>query len=314
MSFSRRVCLHQIGLAATLAALPSRSADPASTLRFCIMGDRTGGAQRGVYERTVDLIASERPAFIINVGDSIEGLRDFWTDIEWFEIKKVWRRYGEIPHYCTPGNHDIWSSNAQRLYTRFTGHPPQYSFTHGPCHITVLDNSRSDMLGEDQVEFLREDLRLHRDAQLKLVFLHKPFWIPFLMLKSGEFSLHRACREHGVQWVFSGHLHHLWHLERDGVQYVSIGSSGGSMERGISRGEGFEHGWFYHYGVAEVRDSRLSLRIKELPLPYGEGREFPIEEWWENHPAVQLRRGGMLPQDLDGAVTIAAQSPLAPGG
>lgn len=263
--------------------------------RFCIMGDRTGGASSGVYERTLDLIVAEQPGFVVNVGDSIEGLRDFWADIEWVDMKRLWKRYGSIPHYCTPGNHDIWSSNSERLYTKFTGFAPQYSFSHGACHVTVLDNSRSNTLEEAQVEFLRRDLRAHRDAALKLVFLHKPFWIPLLMLKSGEFSLHQVCREFGVQWVFSGHLHHLWHLERDGIQYVSMGSSGGSMERGKSLGQGFEHGWFYHYGVADVEAGRLALRIKELPPPHGEGREFPIEEWRENRPAAVFRRGTATP-------------------
>ncbi|MCU0227148.1 MAG: metallophosphoesterase [Bryobacterales bacterium] len=305
MHFLRRHWIRQFGLAAAGIVLdPIRRAqaqrsqlprDPVSPAaegpsRFCIMGDRTGGAQAGVYERAVDRIVAERPRFVINVGDSIEGLRDFWTDIEWVEMKKLWRRYGAIPHYSTPGNHDIWSADSQRLYTRFTGHPPQYSFTQGSCHITVLDNSRSDTLDEAQIAFLREDLQQHRDAPLKLVFLHKPFWIPFLMLKSGEFSLHKTCVEFGVQWVFSGHLHHLWHLERDGVQYVSLGSCGGSMERGKTRGEGFGHGWFYHYGVATVSNGQLALRIQELPPPHGEGRSFAIGEWWENHPSDSLRR------------------------
>ncbi len=294
MRYSRRQWLQQSVFGTAAASLTPSVLAQSPSLRFCIMGDRTGGAQAGIYERTLDLIVAEHPAFVINVGDSIEGLRDFWADIEWVDMKKLWRRYGSTPHYCTPGNHDIWSGNAERLYTKFTGHPPQYSFTQGPCHITVLDNSRSNTLDEAQVDFLRHDLRQHRDAPLKLVFVHKPFWIPFLMLKSGEFSLHKTCVEFGVQWVFSGHLHHLWHLRKDGVEYVSMGSSGGSMERGKSRGEGFEHGWFYQYGVADVQDSRLSLRIKELPAPHGEGREIPISEWWENRPMAALRQA-LLP-------------------
>lgn len=312
MPITRRTLLTQIGIAAAFGASASHSGSQDVPLRFCIMGDRTGGAQKGVYERTLDLIVSEQPAFVINVGDSIEGLQDFWTDIEWLDMKKLWRRYGGIPHYCTPGNHDIWSLNAQRLYTQFTGHAPQYSFTHGPCHITVLDNSRSEMLAEDQVEFLRKDLAAHRDSPLKLVFVHKPFWVPFLMLKSGEFDLHRACREHGVQWVFSGHLHHLWHLRRDGVQYVSMGSSGGSIDRGKRLGQGFSHGWFYHYGVAEVSGAKLVLRIKELPSPFGEGREFPIDEWWENRPASQLRRAAAKVLNAPQRAISAAPPTLLP--
>lgn len=289
MSFDRRTLLKQASLAALFQCVSPRGWPAEETLRFCIMGDRTGGAVKGVYERTVDLIVAEDPEFVINVGDSIEGLRDFWADFEWSDIKKIWRRYGRIPHYCTPGNHDIWSANSQRLYTKFTGFEPQYSFTHRNCHITVLDNSRGNTLGEEQIAFLRQDLHAHREVPLKLVFLHKPYWLPFLMLKSGEFALHKTCVEFGVQWVISGHLHHLWHLERDSIHYVSIGSSGGSMERGKARGEGFAHGWFYHYGLMEVSTRGAQLQIKELPRPYGESRLVPIEEWRENRP-VDLER------------------------
>ena len=280
----RRQFLKQLGLGTVILGAAPRSFPDDEQIRFCIMGDRTGGAVKGVYERTVDLIVGEKPEFVINVGDSIEGLRDFWTDIEWVDIKKVWRRYGRIPHYCTPGNHDIWSANSERLYRSFTGFEPQYSFTHRHCHITVLDNSRTDETAEDQIEFLRSDLRQHRDVPLKMVFLHKPFWIVHLMRKNSKFPLHQACLEFGVKWVFSGHLHHLWHLRQDGIEYVSIGSSGGSIKKGVERGEGFSYGWFYHYGVLEASADGVKLIIKELPVPYGESRVVPIGQWLQNHP------------------------------
>jgi hypothetical protein len=286
----RRRFLQQISLATAIHAAAPRSFPDGQSLRFCIMGDRTGGAVKGVYERTVDLIVAEKPEFVINVGDSIEGLRDFWTDIEWVDMKKIWRRYGSIPHYCTAGNHDIWSANSERLYRQFTGFAPQHSFTHRQCHITVLDNSRVNTLDPDQIDFLRDDLRAHRDVPLKMVFFHKPFWIPHLMLQNSDFPLHQACLEFGVKWVFSGHLHHLWHLQRDGIQYVSIGSSGGSIKRGTERGEGFTHGWFFHYGLLEASSAGVKLTIKELPRPYGESRIVPIEDWLQNRPEALADR------------------------
>ncbi|MDZ7638923.1 MAG: metallophosphoesterase [Bryobacterales bacterium] len=260
-------------------------------LRFCLMGDRTGGADANVYERSVERIVAEKPEFVINVGDSIEGYEDFWTDVQWVDLKPVWRAYGKTPHYFTPGNHDVWSPDSARLYKRFTGFDLQYSFTHRHCHITVLDNSRHDTLAKDQLLFLEDDLKKHKDIPCKLVFLHKPFWVIFVKLQSSEFELHRICRKYGVQWVMSGHVHHLWHMQRDGIRYVAIGSSGASMERGRQLGRGWDSGWFYHYGVMEVAATSMQLSIKELPRPDGQGRAFPIEQWQDNHPAPGARIG-----------------------
>jgi hypothetical protein len=298
---TRRQWLKQLGGVALPGAAAAFGAQapgvPASTtpLRFCLMGDRTGGADDDVYDASMDRIVAERPEFIINVGDSIEGYEDFWTDVQWLEMKRRWRRYGTIPHYFTPGNHDVWSPDSARLYRRFTGFDLRYSFTHRHCHITVLDNSRHDTLAKDQLAFLEEDLRKHKDVPCKLVFLHKPFWVVFVKLQSSEFELHRICRKYGVQWVVSGHVHHLWHMQRDGIRYVAIGSSGASMERGKRLGQGWDSGWFFHYGVMEIRGPRMQLGIRELRRPHGAGRDFPIEAWDDNHPRKGVWMGAARP-------------------
>jgi len=60
-----------------------------------------------------------RPDFVINVGDSIEGLNDAAAPSEWRELRRLWDRY-PYPLYFTPGNHDIWSDRSRRLFERET--------------------------------------------------------------------------------------------------------------------------------------------------------------------------------------------------
>ena len=280
----RRELLIGAGSGALLAAT-GRSLAAEPSWRFAIMGDRTGGAIPAIYERSVARIVAEHPEFVINVGDSIEGYRDFWADIEWSDLKPVWRPYGKIPHYFTPGNHDIWSPQSERMYKRFTGFDPQYSFTHRNCHITVLDNSRRDILAASQLSFLEDDLKRHADVPIKMVFFHRPFWVVYIKLESSEFDLHRICLKYGVKWVIGGHLHRLLHMQRDGIEYVAIGSSGASLERELKYGNGWDVGRLYHYGVMDVVGDRATLRIRELRKPYGAGRQFPIESWVDDHPA-----------------------------
>ena len=52
------------------------------SFRFAILGDRTGEAQRGVYEQVWKEVAAESPAFVMSVGDTIEGMNDASAEAE----------------------------------------------------------------------------------------------------------------------------------------------------------------------------------------------------------------------------------------
>jgi predicted phosphodiesterase len=279
MPITRRALLKQAGLLTMMQLAPLPAWPTTEKIRFGLMGDRTGKATPGVYEAVAIRIITEKPEFIINIGDSIEGRNEATAEAEWAEMQAIWKVYGSTPHYFTPGNHDIWSDWSENLYTRITGFNPRYSFTHKACHITVLDNSRSGALDDTEVEFLRQDLREHRDVPLKMIFFHKPYWLPFMAVGSGEFELHRLCREYGVRMVISGHLHRLLRYERDDVCYACIGSSGGTIAGGVTQGGGFENGWFYQYGVMEASAEGLSLTIEEMPAPLGQGRVVSLDDW-----------------------------------
>src|SRR6476659_2287342 len=116
-------------------------AQPKNDFRFSIVGDRTGNAVPGVYERIWREIGAINPDFAINVGDTIEGLSDPLAESQWRELRPICRRY-RFPVYFTPGNHDIWSEHSLDVYKKETGHSNYYSFNFQDAHFTVLDNSR----------------------------------------------------------------------------------------------------------------------------------------------------------------------------
>ena len=43
---------------------------------FALLGDRTGETQPGVYEKVLREATADAPAFLLSVGDTIQGLRD----------------------------------------------------------------------------------------------------------------------------------------------------------------------------------------------------------------------------------------------
>jgi predicted phosphodiesterase len=262
--------------------------EPKNDFRFSILGDRTGGATEQVYGRIwreVDLL---HPDFVINVGDTIEGGGDDRAAAQWEELRPLFARYKHYPLYFTPGNHDVFSDTSEQIYEKETGRPAYYSFNYEEAHFTVLDNSRTVMLTADQIAFLVKDLEKNKSRRPKFVFFHKPYWIPLLKLGAGDFPLHQVAKKYGVEYVVSGHGHQFVRLVREGIVYMEVGSSGGSIQRGTMRGEDFAQGWFYHHVWARVKGSKVEMTVKELDGPKGAGRMFNAEDWNEKGPKFEV--------------------------
>ena len=159
----RSVARHLRWMAAWLALLGTPAA--AQPFHFVVLGDRTGEAQPGVYEEVWKEAAAESPAFVVTVGDTIEGLNDATAESEWRGIEQLRQPYRRIPFYPAPGNHDIWSPISRRLFRQHTGHDPHYGFDYQQAHFTILDNSRSDDLSPGEMAFLEQDLKAHASSR-----------------------------------------------------------------------------------------------------------------------------------------------------
>ena len=187
---------------------------PANDFRFSIVGDRTGSAAPGVYEQVWREVDRLHPTFVINVGDTIQGVDDETVEAQWKPIRAFLARYRQYPFYYVAGNHDIWSAFSRKVFERETGRPATYSFNYQDAHFVVLDNSGSLDLGLDQLKFLEADLKANRQRHPKFVFFHQSFWLVFLKFQSGEFPLHRLAREYGVDYVITGHGHFFARIVR----------------------------------------------------------------------------------------------------
>ena len=262
------------GLLLTLL-LCIRGAPAPDSFRFVILGDRTGDVQRGVYEQVWKEMAAEGPAFVLGVGDTIEGANDASAEAEWREVSQILKPFGRFPLYLAPGNHDIWSSISERLFRQYAAHPPHYSFDYQHAHFTILDNSRSDELPPEELAFLEADLKAHAAQPVKMIISHRPSWLVNVALRNANFALHQLARKYGVQYVVAGHIHQMLRLELEGVTYVSMGSSGGHLR--LSKR--YEDGWFFGHGSVDVHAASIDFQIREAGPPHGDGRITKLTEW-----------------------------------
>ncbi len=267
------------------------------SFRFAIVGDRTGEAQPGVWQQVWRETAADHPAFVVTVGDTIQGTDDATAEKQWRAIERTLKPYSRIPLYLTPGNHDIWSEQSERLFRKYAHHPPHYSFDFAQGHFTVLDNSRTEDFSREELSFLEQDLKAHAAQPLKFVISHRPSWIVRAALQSPDFPLHQLARKYGVQYVIAGHIHEILRIQLEGVTYLSMPSAGGHL-----RASGkYEDGWFFGHVLVEVRGAEAEFQIKELKPPRGQGRITALSDWGMLGLA---RRWGFLIRPDSGQVAV----------
>ena len=73
-------------------------------------------------------------------------------------------------------------------------------------------------------------------------------------------------------------------MVRDGVEYMEVGSSGGSMRGKLIRGDGFKDGCFYSHIWAKVKGPKIYFTVREIDGLFGHGRMFDASQWDENGP------------------------------
>lgn len=248
------------------AAAPEASGRSRGAFTVAIVGDRTGGAQEGVFEQVLDEVSFINPDLIITVGDHIEGYLPDSARIEsqWDYVVELMDRTG-IEYHLTPGNHDIWDEQSRRIYVSRFGRPDT-AFDYLGSLFIIMDVSTDYGVGSlpvERIEWLERTLRGSDRYSNVFVFYHKPFWCEDLSMgRSNRF--HDLFKRYGVTAVFTGHYHRYFHAEIDSIEYFGVSSSGGSLPPG-----GRVKGCFYAYLLAKVTADSLDVRVVEpgLGLP-----------------------------------------------
>jgi len=237
------------------AAKPWTSLDANDSSRdfaFVVVTDRTGGHRDGVFERAMPKVNLLEPAFVVSVGDLIEGYSEDQArlDAEWDEIESFVAQL-EIPFFYAVGNHDM--SNAVMAETwRARFGPSFYHFNYKDVVFLVLNSELFGMVGSpntpvpgpwtqpQQMEYIERVLEQNQQARWTIVLLHQPLWDTTGPINSDWLRVEGwlAERKHTV---FAGHFHRYSSERRNDQNYITLGTTGGgSPLRGKAFGE-FDH-------------------------------------------------------------------------
>ena len=169
-------------------------------------------------------VGTSNPDFAINVGDTIEGVKDepagsavagTEADLEPVSIP-VLLHAGESRHLVGTVAQNLQERNrATRITTVsiFRTRTSRFSTTRGRSNSTTTSSSFSKRIeGEtgpqSEIRLLPQAV-LDRDSS---------------MLGSGEFPLHQLPRQYGAGYIVSGHGHQFMRMTRDGIAYLAVGA------------------------------------------------------------------------------------------
>jgi len=256
------------GGAAPWTHLDANDAD--ADFHFVIVSDRTGGARPGVFASAVPKVGLLEPAFVLSVGDLIEGYTEDLAqiDAEWDEFDGFIEEL-EVPFFYVAGNHDMSNrAMAEAWQARFG--PSYYRFVYKDVLFIVLNSELFGMVSDpdtpvpgpwtqaEQLAFVERTLAEVPDPRWTIVVVHQPLW-DYGGGARGDWPQVEAMLAGRDHTVFAGHFHHyVKHIRQDNKYFTLATTGGGSDLRGGIYGE-FDH-------VAMVSMTAAGPRIANLML------------------------------------------------
>lgn len=268
--------------------------DTCQTLKFAVIGDRTGREKAGYFEsKVIESLNLLQPEFVVNAGDNIKGYTEDVNDIskQWdvfdASIKKI-----NMPFYRTVGNHDITNDVMEGVYKKRYGQPYHYYLhkdvlflfvsTEDPpvnlpddvknkrhteikgirkkikksgytaeilADLKAYEDKSLNLAGarisDEQVDYFKNVLKKNKNVRWTFVLMHKRAWKErnpdANWLKLEKLLAGRSYT------VFAGHEHKYEYTNRNGHDYIGLGTAGG--------------GWLFPDTVAGVYDHVMLVTV-----------------------------------------------------
>lgn len=209
--------------------------------QFAVVSDNTGTPRPGIFREAMEKADLLQPAFVISVGDLIEGYVETPQELhaQWDEFMSYLEPLS-VPFFFVPGNHDVGRKPWHDVYLERVG-PSHYYFIYQDVLFLILNSNDGENMGtgysDAQLAWAKGVLDKHPDVRWTFVFQHKPFWL----LEKDWWAKAEPLFAGRKHTFFAGHIHNYNYAERGNIQYVTLATTGGgSKMRGADFGE-FDH-------------------------------------------------------------------------
>ena len=237
--------------------------DDADDFHFAIIGDVTGGYRGKVLDDAVVKLNRMQPAFVLSVGDLIEGHPE-----DAAEVDRQWQRFEasvgqlDMPFFHVPGNHDFQRPVMPEQWQQRFG-PRYYHFVYKDVLFLILntEDESGKAFSDQQVAFVKDVLGRNQDARWTFVLFHQPVWHEFGSSGPAQLQWQKIVSGLGDRQytVVTGHWHNYRLYRRDGRDYMMLATTGG-----VSNLSGPAEGNFDHVSWVAMSDGEPRITHVEL--------------------------------------------------
>ena len=177
-----------------------------------------------------------------------------------------WKRI-QIPSLVLPGNHDVAFEDRYFYYSIFGRF--YYSFSLGDAKFIFLDNSNKYRLEDEQLAWLKDELKDGLKYKYRFVFMHVPLWDPrdfsstglqyAHCLKDSDFArmLENLFVKYKVSILFCSHIHSFFDFTRRGLRSLITGGAGAELVGNPSQ-------TFHHYLRIKVSNKGIQSELVKI--------------------------------------------------
>jgi len=251
--------------------------DLKTNFSFAVFGDNKNSAR--TFENLISKLNDDNILFAIDDGDLVydgenEKFRFFLNQVK--DLNK--------PLLTVFGNHEAREKGRAEYYDLFGLF--YYSFNVGNNYFIILDDSNEKDLNDEQLAWLKNELKISQSYKNRFVFMHVPLYDP----RKGEYKkghslddlsfakdLNNLFDENNVTLLFVSHIHGYYNGTWGRTPYIITGGGGAELA-----GSDSKH-YFYHYIRVNIDNNSMKYDVIKLKSP-----DFELFDRWTHDAWIYI--------------------------